>query len=281
MNAHFVDKTHVRRSFARAARTYDTAAVLQREIADRLLERLDLIRLQPQRVLDLGCGTGHALTALQRRYPKAQRIALDFAQPMLLQARRRGHWWRRPLCICGDAEALPLASATVDLIVSNATLQWCDLARAVAECRRVLRPGGLLLFTTFGRETLGELRQAWAQVDGHTHVSPFLDLHDVGDALVQARFADPVVDVERLTLTYHRLRDLMLDLKTLGAHNATLTRQRGLTGRARFAAVAQAYELHRSAGSLPASYEVVYGHAWAPDATTASARQQFVGFPDN
>ncbi len=279
MTTHFVDKAHVRRSFARAASSYDAVAVLQRELSDRLIERLDVVRLQPQRVLDLGCGTGHALTALQRRYPKAQHLALDIAHPMLLQARRRGRWWRRPLCICGDAELLPLAAASIDLIVSNATLQWCDLPRALAECRRVLRPGGLLMFTTFGRGTLSELRQAWAQVDGYPHVSPFLDLHDVGDALVQARFADPVIDVERLTLTYQRLRDLMVDLKTLGAHNATPDRARGLTGRTRMMAVEQAYEFHRHAGVLPASYEVIYGHAWAPE-TAATSRQQVVRFPD-
>jgi malonyl-CoA O-methyltransferase len=258
-----IDKARVRRSFERAAGGYDAVAVLQREIADRLLERLDYVRLEPQRVLDLGTGTGHAIGGLQRRYRKAQVIAVDFAHGMLRQARRRGGWWRRPQCVCADAEALPLVDDSVDLIVSNATLQWCDLPLALAECRRVLRPGGLLMFTTFGRDTLIELRQAWSAVDDDAHVSPFLDLHDIGDALVRTRFADPVIDVERLTLTYATVRELMVDLKTLGAHNATLARPRGLTGRARLLALEQAYEIHRCAGRLPASYEVVYGHAWA------------------
>ncbi|AFL73739.1 malonyl-ACP O-methyltransferase BioC [Thiocystis violascens] len=260
-----IDKERARRGFERAATHYDRVAVLQREIADRLLERLDYVRLEPQRILDLGAGTGYAVGALHRRYRRARVIALDFAHGMLLQARKRGGWLRRPWCVCADAEALPLADGAVDLIVSNATLQWCDLERAFDECLRVLRPGGLFMFTTFGPDTLKELRQAWSEVDGDSHVSPFLDMHDIGDALVRARFADPVMDVERLTLTYTHARDLMRDLKLLGAHNATHERPRTLTGRARLAAVERAYENYRDAGRLPASYEVVYGHAWVPE----------------
>ncbi|MBK5964915.1 malonyl-[acyl-carrier protein] O-methyltransferase BioC [Thiocystis minor] len=260
-----IDKGRARRGFEHAATHYDTVAVLQRELADRLLERLDYVRLEPQRILDLGAGTGYAVGALHRRYRRARVMALDFAHGMLLQARKRGGWLRRPWCVCADAEALPLADGAVDLIVSNATLQWCDLERAFGECLRVLRPGGLFLFTTFGPDTLKELRLAWSEVDGDSHVSPFLDMHDIGDALVRTRFADPVMDVERLTLTYAHARDLMRDLKLLGAHNATHERPRALTGRARLAAVERAYERHRDAGRLPASYEVVYGHAWAPE----------------
>jgi malonyl-CoA O-methyltransferase len=261
-----IDKGRARRNFEQAAERYDSVAVLQREIADRLLERLDYVRLEPERVLDLGAGTGYAVEALHRRYRKARVIALDFAHGMLLQARRRGRWLRRPLCLCADAESLPLADGAVDLIVSNATFQWCNgLDRTFAECLRVLRPGGLLMFTTFGPDTLKELRHAWARVDGASHVSPFLDMHDVGDALVRARFADPVMDTEQITLTYPAVRELMQDLKILGAGNATTDRPRGLTGRARLAALDAAYEIHRSEGRLPASYEVVYGHAWVPE----------------
>ncbi len=260
-----IDKNRARRAFERAAPGYDAAAVLQREIADRLLERLDYVRLEPRRVLDLGAGTGYALDALHRRYRRARLIALDVAQPMLLYARRRGSWLRRPLCVCGDAEHLPLADGVFDLIVSNTTFQWCnDLDAAFTECLRVLAPGGLLMFTTFGPATLGELRADWSSVDGYSHVSPFADMHDVGDALVRARFADPVMDTERLTVTYRRLRDLLQDLKGIGAHNATAQRPRGLTGPRRLAALESAYERRRREGRLPASYEVVYGHAWAP-----------------
>jgi len=264
-----IDKGAARRSFDQAAPGYDEAAVLQREMADRLLERLDYVRLKPELVLDLGAGTGYAIPGLQRRFGTARILALDFAPTMLLRARAQDRTCNsrpeRPDCVCADVESLPLADASVDLIFSNATFQWCnDIRGTFGECLRVLRPGGLLLFTTFGPDTLGELRDAWAAADGYSHVSPFPDMHNVGDALVDARFADPVMDVERLIVTYKRARDLMRDLKILGAHNATSQRARGLTGRRRLLAVERAYEAHRRDGRLPASYEVVYGHAWAP-----------------
>jgi len=239
--------------------------VLQREIADRMLERLDYIRLEPRLVLDLGCGTGYATQGLLNRYPKARVLALDFALAMLQQARRRGRWLRRPVPLCADAEQLPLADASVDLVFSNLTLQWCnDLGQVFQEFLRVLRPGGLLMFSTFGPDTLGELRTAWGAADGYSHVSPFPDMHDVGDALVGAGGADAVMDAERLTLTYPEVDRLMQDLKTLGAVNATAGRSRGCTGKGRLQAMRRAYEEHRLDGRLPASYEVVYGHAWAP-----------------
>ena len=260
-----IDKARARRSFDRAAPGYDAVAVLQREIGSRLLERLDYVRLSPKTILDLGCGTGQAIAPLMRRYPKARVIALDFAPRMLRLARRRGTWLRRPWCLCADVEALPLAHGSVDLIVSNAALQWCnDLDATFRDLRRVLSPGGLLMFTSFGPDTLMELRAAWARVDSDVHVSPFADMHDLGDGLVRAQFADPVMDAERLTLTYTQVGDLMRDLKVLGASNAATARPRGLTGRRRLAAVEAAYEAWRRDGRLPATYEVVYGHAWAP-----------------
>ncbi|WP_456378905.1 malonyl-ACP O-methyltransferase BioC [Thiolapillus sp.] len=260
-----IDKERARRAFSRSAGSYDESAVLQREVGRRMLERLDLVRLKPKTVLDLGCGTGEQTHQLLQRYPKAQVHALDFALPMLAHARRQGRWLRRPHCICGDMEHLPLADDSMDLICSNLAFQWAaHPQRLYQECLRVLRPSGLLMFTSFGPDTLHELRSAWAQVDDHAHVSPFMDMHDLGDILVNSGYAAPVMDVEHIVLTYGQVDDLMRDLKSIGAHNAAAGRQRGLTGKARMQAMRQAYEAFRSEGVLPATYEVVYGHAWAP-----------------
>jgi len=266
------DKLQARRCFEQAAAGYDVAAALQHEVADRLLERLAYVRLQPDRILDLGCGTGHCIPGLMGRYKQAELVALDSAYPMLPHARRRGRWWRRPRCVCADAERLPFADASFDLVFSNLMLQWCtDLESVFAELQRVLRPAGLLLFTSFGPDTLIELRRSWAEVDGYSHVNTFQDMHDVGDALLRTRFADPVMDVERMTLTYRDVWTLMRELKQIGAHNVTAGRPRGLTGKSHMQQLVQAYESFRAGGVLPASYEIVHGHAWATsdDATVS------------
>lgn len=262
-----IDKAQARASFEKAAATYDAAAVLQRQTAAEMLERLELIKQEPRVILDIGCGTGEGTVALVKRYKKAKVIGLDFAHAMLKQTRRRGSsWLKKQACVCGDAERLPIADASVDLIFSNATIQWCnDLEATFADWLRVLRPNGLIMFSSFGPDTLKELRQAWAAVDGAPHVSPFLDMHDVGDALLRVGFADPVMDVERMTLTYPDVKGLMRDLKQIGAHNVTTERHRGLTGKGRMRAMTEAYEQFRCDGQLPASYEVVHGHAWVPE----------------
>jgi malonyl-CoA O-methyltransferase len=255
----------VRRSFGRSARDYDATAVLQARVRDELLERLDVVRLEPAAVLDLGAGTGHASIALKCRYRSSQVVALDLAEGMLREAGRRQTLLRRFRRVCGHAAALPLRDASVDLVFSNLMLQWCQDPDAVfGECRRVLKPGGLLTFTTFGPDTLVELRRAWAAADTHTHVNRFIDMHDLGDALVRSGLAEPVMDVERFTLTYADVRDLMHDLKSIGAHNANAGRPRGLTGKAALARMTAAYEALRCDGRLPATYEVVYGQAWCP-----------------
>ena len=262
---HRIDKQLARRSFDRAADTYDAVAALQNEIGDRLVERLDYIRLQPRRILDLGAGTGMFSAALLKRYRKADVIALDIAERMLQRVQARGGWFRKPRCVCADAETLPFADDSVDFIFSNLMLQWCnDLESTLAELRRVLAPGGLLMFTTFGPDTLMELRASWEAVDGYTHVNTFVDMHDVGDALVTTQWAEPVMDSERITVTYRQLPVLMRDLKHIGAHNVTAGRPRGLTGKRHMQQLGEAYERFRSDGVLPASYEVVYGHAWSP-----------------
>jgi malonyl-CoA O-methyltransferase len=266
--AYALDAARVRRSFDRAATTYDAAAVLHAEVRGNLLARLDLMKLAPRVAVDAGAGTGHASQALIRRYPKALIIALDSSERMLQAAGRRQTWLRRFARVCADAAHLPLAEGSVDLIISNLMLQWCDPDAVFAEFRRVLAPHGLVSFTTLGPDTLRELRSAWRAADSRTHVNQFIDMHDIGDALVRAGFASPVLDVERYTLTYPDLRRVAADLKDTGAHNATMGRARGLTGRRRFAAVQVAYEAYRQDGRLPATYEVVFGHAWTPAADT-------------
>jgi len=255
----------MRRAFERASQSYDRAAVLQTEVRARLLARLQYLKLEPapQIILDAGCGTGHGARELKKRFPRARVLALDIATGMLREAGRNQGWWRRFDRVCADAERTPLADASVDLIFSNLMLQWCAEPDAVFhEFKRVLKPRGLCTFSTLGPDTLMELRAAWAAVDERTHVSRFLDMHDIGDALVRARLAEPVLDVERFTLTYDTAIALMHDLKAIGAQNATAGRPTGLTGRAAFAAVTQAYERFRSEGRLPATYEVVLGQAW-------------------
>jgi malonyl-CoA O-methyltransferase len=260
-----IDKRQARRAFNRAAASYDAAAELQNEIGDRMVERLDYIRLQPNRILDLGSGTGFFSAALLKRYRKADVIALDLAENMLQQVQSRCGWFRKPRCVCADGESLPFLDDSFDFIFSNLMLQWCiDLEATLAELRRVLAPGGLLMFTTFGPDTLRELRASWAAVDGYSHVNTFIDMHDVGDSLVRTQWAEPVMDSERITVTYRELRSLMQDLKHIGAHNVTLDRPRGLVGRQRMQWLAEAYEKYRVDEVLPASYEVVYGHAWSP-----------------
>jgi malonyl-CoA O-methyltransferase len=265
--AYALDAVGVRRSFDRAAATFDGAAVLHTEVRDNLLQRLQLTALTPRVVVDLGAGTGHLSRALKRRYPGALVIALDSSSGMLRAAARRRSWLRRFALLCADAEHLPLADGSVDLILSNLTLQWCNPDAVFAECRRVLAPHGLLSFTTLGPDTLRELRTAWAGVDPCSHVHQFIDMHDLGDALVRGGFASPVLDVERYTLTYSDFAQVAADLKATGAHNASAGRAKGLTGRGKFAAMQAVYETFRQAGRLPATYEVVFGQAWAPDET--------------
>jgi malonyl-CoA O-methyltransferase len=281
-----VDKRMVRRSFERAAAGYDAAAVLQNEVCRRMLARLDYVKLAPATILDAGSGTGNAVNGLLARYPDARVIALDLALAMARHARARRQrpalstvegWralfeWRgrRLAVVCGDIEQLPLSSACAGMIWSNLAIQWSnEPARAFAEMHRVLAPGGLLMFSTFGPDTLKELRAAFGSVDAHTHVHRFTDMHDVGDMLVACGFADPVMDMEIVTLTYADVRELMRDLKAIGAHNMTRGRPATLAGKSLLAKVAQNYEPARRAGRLPATFEVIYGHAWKPAARTS------------
>jgi malonyl-CoA O-methyltransferase len=289
-----IDPREVRRAFDHAAASYDAHAVLQREVCDRLLERLDFMKLQPERVLDVGCGTGYGLRHLRERYAAAELCALDLAPAMLTTARARlpqPNWVQRNLGIfapkasplthslCADMERLPLATSSVNLLWSSLAMQWArDLDVTLKGFHRVLAPGGLLIFATFGPDTLKELRTAFAAIDDAPHVNRFVDLHDIGDMLVHAGFTSPVMEMEMLTLTYTDLKTLMLDLKGIGAHNAATSRRRGLLGKSAWAKLEQAYETQRLEGRLPATYEVIYGHAWAGDKTQREDGRQVIQF---
>ncbi len=262
------DRRHIRRAFSRAAASYDATAVLQHEVEARLLESLEEPEQPvPTTVLDLGSGPGRAAAAMKKRWPKAQVLALDLSLPMLHQARKRAGWWRPFHCVGADAAALPLAEGSVDLLFSNLCLQWLpDLPAVFAGFRRVMKPGGRLLLSSFGPRTLHELREAFAAADAVEHVSQFAPIQQIGDALLAAGFRDPVLDQDTFTLTYPDLSTLLHELQAIGATNALSGRRHGLTGKGRFAAARAAYETLRRDGRLPSTWEVIYARAFAPAA---------------
>lgn len=270
------DKRQVRNAFEKAAISYDQSAVLQREVSNRMFERLELIKYMPGRILDAGCGTGYGSRKLAGRYPDSQLLAADIAVGMLQQSRLQDEqqqggglrFWpfRKKSGVqyaCVDIEQLPFKDESIDMVWSNLTLQWCsDLERTFREINRVLTTDGLLMFSTLGPDTLKELRHAFAQVDQYAHVNRFIDMHDIGDLLVHNRFATPVMDMEYITLTYDDVRSVMHDLKAIGAHTVVQGRHSGLTGKTKWQKVIAYYEAMRANGKLPATFEVVYGHAW-------------------
>ena len=271
-------KRAIRRSFEAAAGRYDESAFLQQEVARRLDDHLEGMKIDPGLILDAGCGTGFGLSLLKARFPRARLLGLDLAHAMALHATRRhaqAAGWRtwlsrltphasRLTTLCADMERLPLRKDSLDMVWSSLALQWVgEPDTAFREAHRVLKPEGLFLFATFGPDTLMELRAASADLDGHQHVNRFIDMHDLGDALVHAGFSNPVMEMERLTLTYEALPGLLRDLKAIGAHTVLENRRAGLMGKAEWRRLADNYERFRRDGRLPATYEVVYGHAWA------------------
>ncbi len=275
------DKRLLRRRFDRAAPGYDRSAALAHEIAHRMGERLDLLRAVPKQVLDCGSGTGHGARLLRERYPGAMVVEADLSIAMLRESVGQESWWRRGLArmtgasrprVCADMERLPFADASFDMVWSNLALHWLGPPQhALAEMYRVLRPGGVCMFSTLGPDSLKELRAAYAQADAHVHVHRFIDLHDYGDMLVHAHFADPVMDMEYLTLTYPDVQALLKELKASGAGNLDPGRAHGLTGRRTVAAMQSAYAADRRDGRVPATFEVIYGHAWRPESRRTSA----------
>ena len=290
-----MDKSAIRRSFDRAASSYDAAAFLQKEVARRLDERLEMMKISPGTILDAGCGTGHGIPLLRARYPEASVFGLDLAHSMLMQAqvhlphftllKKLGHTLGlvggagNGALLCADVEHLPLHSNCLEMVWSNLTLQWIDdLEATFRQFRRALKPDGLFVFSTFGPDTLKELREAFRGLDGYAHVNRFVDMHDVGDQLVNAGFKNPVMEMEHLTLTYLDLKDLLSELKSIGAHTVLRDRRSGLMGRGVWQQLLKNYEHMRQEGRLPATYEIVYGHAWVGEQEMLEDGRQIVRF---
>ncbi len=264
-----LDKSAIRQSFDRAASSYDHYAVLQREVESRLLERIEFQRYEPEMILDLGCGTGSASHALAGQFKYANIIALDWAPAMLAQVGSGGRTSPESVAgvsrLCADMHTLPLAARSVDLVFSSLALQWSyDLPAVFCEFRRIMKADAMLVFTCFGPDTLHELKQAWRAVDDLPHVNDYPDMHDIGDELLTAGFREPVMDTERLTLEYPDVMSLMRELKGIGAHNVASQRSHGLMGKTGFQKMLKAYEKFCRDDRYPASYDVIYGTAFAP-----------------
>ena len=272
------DKNATRQYFEKLASNYDAAAFLQLEIAKRMGERLDYIKHQPKVVLDAGCGTGFITKDLLKRYPKSQVIALDIALNMTRKTKALGGWLRKPKLICADAEAMPLKPESVDLVVSNLMIQRSnDLNKMFADFHSVLAPNGLLLFSTFGPDTLKEMKESWASVDETLHTNAFVDMHEIGDALLKAGFINPVTDMELITMTYSNVGQLMKDIKQIGASNTESNSSKGLMGKQKLKAFEQAYEQFKTADGLyPASWEIIYGHAWVGEGMKLDGFEKFI-----
>ncbi|TLS76915.1 malonyl-ACP O-methyltransferase BioC [Mariprofundus erugo] len=276
MNRTHIHIRQVGRSFSAASSSYDAHAVLQREIGDRLLAHLDFIKIEPKRILDIGCGTGYFTRLLRGRYKKAAIVALDLSGAMLQQTRanhaRRMPWHGRHHHVGGDAATLPFRSGCFDLVCSNLAMQWVgDPQLMLAEMRRVLAPGGLMLFSTFGRRTLSELRQTLASIESERagHVLPFPDVMSLGDALMKLPVELPVTDSDLFTLTYPDVMALVRELKGLGASAGAIRGRRGgLYGRALIRELEQRYpdRFKMEDGRLRATFEALYGQAWYKDA---------------
>lgn len=256
----------LRSVFERAAPDYDRHAALEREVADRLLERTAFQRADPLRILDLGCGTGYCTAALKRQHRKAQVIGLDFALAMCRRAKARSALFRPLQAVCGEAAALPFPGRSIDLVVANLVLQWeTDLFSSFNELRRIMRPKGLLLFTCLGPASMGQLRAACEAVLPAGAIRPFPhpfpDMHDIGDALVAAGFDEPVMDGETLTLAYPSVEALLTELEATGAasHFDAWPAIREAAPR-----LAAAWPGCGDGGRIPLGWEIVYGAAFGP-----------------
>ncbi|NIN34048.1 MAG: malonyl-ACP O-methyltransferase BioC [Gammaproteobacteria bacterium] len=272
-----LDKARLVQRFNDAALAYEEAALLQRYTAEQLYDRLQIVNIQPKAIMDLGSGTGRSASGLARLFSGAHIVQMDIAINMLRYAKRAETSSKSKFSyLCADADFLPVAESTVDLVHSNLMFQWSSRpGTLISDIFRIMRDGGLFIFATLGPDTLGELRSSWASVDDGIHVNDFMDMRDIGDALVQAGFADPVMEVDHVTMAYESVLDLLKDLKKLGANNANTERRHTLTGKNRFLRMQSYYEKCRTEEKLPATYEIVYGHAWAIKKSEKRSQAEF------
>jgi malonyl-CoA O-methyltransferase len=266
LNPPRLDKSSIKKSFDRVAQSYDRNAILQIEVLSRLLHRLEYIRHQPGAIIDIGCGSGKGIAGLRSRYPGSDMVGLDLAFSMLQETRKQFGMLRKKRVVNADMERMPFADNSFDLLFSNLALPWTnDLGATFKEIARIGKSGSLLMFATFGPDTLNELRRSWSEIDPKPHVHQFIDMHDIGDALMASGFSQPVVDAETIRLEYRRFRQVLEDLKNTGASNAEKTRSRGLMTAAKIKRLEYLYrQLGYEGGKFFASYEIVYGHAWLP-----------------
>lgn len=266
-NNYEIDIKRVRHAFNIASKNYDVFSLLQQTVVDRLIESFEHIKIKPSLILDLGSGTGYGSKHLKQQFKKAQVYQTDLSVQMLRSSRKQSpRFFSKDRFLCADANQIPLPNNSFDLVFSSLMLQWCNDPDAVfAEIKRVLKPGGVFLFTSFGPDTLKELRESWRQVDNDVHVNAFTDMHDIGDSLVRNGMDAPVLSVEHIVLTYDECKQLMRELKNIGAHNVNNGRRKTLTGKQRLQKVIKHYESYRQDNKLPATYEVIYGHAWKPE----------------
>jgi len=262
-----ISKQLIADSFSKAANSYDEFAFLQQEVASRVFERLDYMRVDPRKILDVGCGTGACSRQLRDTFPKAKVAGIDIAQGMIDKAKGSQKLFNKIDYQLADADQLPFEDNYFDLVFSSLTIQWMpELKKTFNELHRVLKPGGLILFSTLGPDTLIELRQSWLQLDDDVHVNDFVDMHIVGDEVFNASFENTVMDRDVIVLTYETMIGLMRDLKAIGAHNIDSERQKGMLGKNKFNQLKSEYDKFRTSdGVLPATYEVIYGHAWKRD----------------
>ncbi len=253
----------IRRRFDRAAADFDGSDFVHAVTRDGLCARLEPLLLEPATLLDLGSATGSTGRAMRKRFRRAHVVSVDLSRAMLGKARRNKTWLSRASFVQADAEHLPFADASFDLVVANQLLPWMpDPQRVFAEVSRALKKGGVFAFATLGPDSLREIGRAWAGVDAGVHVNRFADMHDIGDGLVRAGLADPVLDVDRLRVTYENPRTLFADLTRAGARNALADRARGLTGKSRFEKMAKALTRGDDGDGIVLDLELVYGHCW-------------------